>query len=182
MIYYRVVIDVTVQLVIKVSNLLGKNRKELGIRNGNRALTCWQQAKFILAWFRDRPDVRRLGAGFGISQAAAYRYKDEGVAVLAARAPNPHDALEKAAEQGLPYLILGGHPDLRRPLLRQEDQQEGRTDREMVLKGRRTGTPATSRRSPPPSASPCGYRTRCPATPTTSPAPASSSCPKPGPT
>ena len=108
MIYYRVVLDVPVQIVIKVSNLLRKHREELGTRNGTRALTCWQQAKFILAWFRDRPDVRRLGAGFGISQATAYRYKDEGVAVLAARAPSLHDALEKAAEQGLPYLILDG--------------------------------------------------------------------------
>jgi DDE superfamily endonuclease len=107
-IYYRVVLDVPVQLVIKVSNLLRKHREELGTRNGTRALTCWQQAKFILAWFRDRPDVCRLGAGFGISQATAYRYKDEGVAVLAARAPSLHDALEKAAEQGLPYLILDG--------------------------------------------------------------------------
>jgi hypothetical protein len=107
-IYYRVVLDVPLQLVIKVSGLLRKHREELGTRDGTRALTCWQQAKFILAWFRDRPGIRRLGAGFGVSQATAYRYKDEGVAVLAARAPALHDALEKAAEQGLPYLILDG--------------------------------------------------------------------------
>ena len=41
--------------MIKVSNLLRKRRKELGTRNGTRALTCYQQAVFILAWFRDRP-------------------------------------------------------------------------------------------------------------------------------
>jgi hypothetical protein len=107
-IYYRVVLDVPLPLVAKVSGLLRRHRKELGTRSGTRALTCWQQAKFILAWFRDKADVRRLGAGFGISQATAYRYKDEGVAVLAAQAPTLHDALEKAAEQGLPYLILDG--------------------------------------------------------------------------
>jgi len=107
-IYYRVVLDVPLPLVIKVSVLLRRHRKELGTRSGTRALTCWQQAKFILAWFRGKADVRRLGAGFGISQATAYRYKDEGVAVLAAKAPNLHDALEKAAEQGIPYLILDG--------------------------------------------------------------------------
>jgi hypothetical protein len=107
-IYYRVVLDVPVQLLIKVSNLLRDHRKEIGTRNGTRALNCWQQAKFVLAWFRDKPDIRRLGAGFGISQATAYRYKDEAVAVLAAQAPSLHDALEKAAEQGIPYLILDG--------------------------------------------------------------------------
>ena len=72
------------------------------------ALTCWKQAVFALAWFRDRPDIRRLGAGFGISQATAYRYKDEAVDVLAAKAPSLREALDKAAEQGLPYLILDG--------------------------------------------------------------------------
>jgi hypothetical protein len=106
--YYRVSLDVPVQLVIKVSNLLRKHREELGTRNGTRALTCWQQAKFVLAWFRDKPDLRRLGQGFGISQATAYRYKDEGLEVLKAKAPSLHDALEKAVEQGLPYVILDG--------------------------------------------------------------------------
>ena len=108
MITYRVTLDVPLQLVIKVSNLLRKRRKELGTRNGTRALTCYQQAVFILAWFRDRPDLSRLGQGFGISQATAYRYKDEGVEVLRALAPTLHDTLEKVAEQGLPYLILDG--------------------------------------------------------------------------
>lgn len=108
MIYYRVALDVSLSLTLKVSGLLGEHRKEIGTRNGTRALTCWQQAVFILAWFRDKPDIRRLGQGFGISQATAYRYKDEGVEVLAAKAPTLHEALEKAAEQGLPYLILDG--------------------------------------------------------------------------
>jgi DDE superfamily endonuclease len=106
--YYRVSLDVPVQLVIKVSNLLKKHREELGTRNGTRALTCWQQAKFILAWFRDKPDLRRLGQGFGISQATAYRYKDEGIEVLKAKAPSLHDALENAVDQGLHCLILDG--------------------------------------------------------------------------
>ncbi|MGH3246502.1 MAG: transposase family protein [Trebonia sp.] len=92
--------------MIKVSNLLQKHREELGTRNGTRALTCWQQAKFILAWFRDKPGIRRLGQGSGISQATAYRCKDEGIKVLKAKAPTLHEALENAAEQGLPYLIL----------------------------------------------------------------------------
>jgi predicted phage tail protein len=52
--------------------------------------------------------VARLGKGFGISQATAYRYLDEAIAVLAARAPALRQALERAREQGLPYLILDG--------------------------------------------------------------------------
>ena len=108
MLSYRVTLDVPLQLAVFVSRLLAGHRRELGTRNGTRALTCWKQAVFALAWFRDRPDIRRLGQGFGISQATAYRYKDEAVDVLAATAPTLREALERAVEQGLPYLILDG--------------------------------------------------------------------------
>ena len=80
---YRVTLDVPLQLVIKVSNLLRKRRKELGTRNGTRALTCYQQAVFVLAWFRHRPGLSRLGQGFGISQATAYRYNVPSTGLLA---------------------------------------------------------------------------------------------------
>jgi hypothetical protein len=105
---YRVTLDVPLPLVLLVSRLLAAHRRELGTRDGTRALTCWRQAVFALAWFRDKPDLRRLGQGFGISQATAYRYKDEATEVLTAKAPTLEEALQKAAEQGLPYLILDG--------------------------------------------------------------------------
>jgi DDE superfamily endonuclease len=105
---YRVTLDVPVQLVLFVSGLLADRRREIGTRNGTRALTCWKQAVFTLAWFRDRPDVRRLGQGSGISQATAYRYLNEAIEVLAAKAPSLREALERAVELGLPYLILDG--------------------------------------------------------------------------
>jgi hypothetical protein len=105
---YRVILDVPLPLAVFVSGLLAAHRREIGTRDGTRALTCWKQAVFTLAWFRDRPDIRRLGQGFGISQATAYRYKDEAVEVLAAEAPTLRETLERAVEQGLPYLILDG--------------------------------------------------------------------------
>jgi hypothetical protein len=108
---YRVILDVPFQLVVFVSGLLADHRRELGTRNGTRALSCWKQAVFALAWFRDRPDIRRPGAGFGISQATACRYKDEAVDVLAAKAPS-----------------------LLRPVRGQEDQQEGPGNRQVVLR------------------------------------------------
>lgn len=108
MLSYRVTLDVPVQLVLFVSGLLAGRRLELGTRRGTRALTCFRQAVFVLAWFRDRPDIRRLGCGFGISQATAYRYLTEAVEVLAAKAPTLRQALEKAKDLGLPYLILDG--------------------------------------------------------------------------
>jgi hypothetical protein len=105
---YRVILDVPLPPVVFVSRLLAAHRREIGTRNGTRALTCWKQAVFALAWFRDRPDIRRLGQGLGISQATTYGYKDQAAEVLAAKAPTLHEALEKAVERGLPYLILDG--------------------------------------------------------------------------
>ena len=63
MLFYRVMLDVPFQLAAFVSGLLAEHRGEIGTRAGTRALTCWKQAVFALAWFRDRPDIRRLGAG-----------------------------------------------------------------------------------------------------------------------
>jgi hypothetical protein len=105
---YRVILDVPFQLVLFVSKLLAEHRREIGTRRGTLALTCWKQAVFVLAWFRDRPDIARLGQGSGISQATAYRYLNEAIEVLAAKAPSLREALEKAVELGLPYLILDG--------------------------------------------------------------------------
>jgi hypothetical protein len=57
---YRVILDVPLPLVLFVSGLLAAHRREIGTRHGTRALSCWKQAMFALARFRDRPDIRRL--------------------------------------------------------------------------------------------------------------------------
>jgi DDE superfamily endonuclease/Helix-turn-helix of DDE superfamily endonuclease len=105
---YRAILDVPRELVLFVSALLREERRARGTRRGTRALTCYRQALFALAWFRDRPGVGRLGTGFGISRATAYRYLDEVIAVLAARAPDLQQALDGAVASGLAYLILDG--------------------------------------------------------------------------
>ena len=105
---YSVMLDVPRDLVLYVSRLLRQERARRGTRRRTRLLTCFRQSVFVIAWFRDNPDVERLGCGFGLSRATAYRYRDEGVAVLAAQAPDLHEALERAKQHGLPHLILDG--------------------------------------------------------------------------
>jgi DDE superfamily endonuclease len=63
---------------------------------------------FALAWFRDRPDIRRLGQRPGSPRPPRTGTLTEVIEVPAARAPSLHEALQKAAELGLPYLILDG--------------------------------------------------------------------------
>ena len=105
---YRVMLDVPGELVWFVSGLLAARRREIGTRKNTRSLGCYRQAVFGLAWFRDKPDIRRLGAGFGLSQATAYRYLDEVTGVLAERAPDLREALERALAAGAPHVILDG--------------------------------------------------------------------------
>ena len=108
MVSYRVMLDVPMELVLFVSGLLAVRRRQIGTRKGTRRLGCYRQALFALAWFRDKGDIPRLGAGFGLAQSTAYRYLDEVIEVLAARAPGLREALERALAEGTPYLILDG--------------------------------------------------------------------------
>ena len=101
-------LDVPRELIWFVSGLLAARRREIGTRRGTRRLGCYRQALFALAWFRDKGDIPRLGRGFGLPQSTAYRYLDEVIGVLAARAPGLQEQLERALAEGVPYLILDG--------------------------------------------------------------------------
>src|SRR6476659_9509730 len=79
-----------------------------GTRKGTRLLTCFRQALLVLVWLRTKGEVAVIGAGFGVPRATAYRYRDEGVRVLAAQAPDLHEALQEVAEQGWSHVVLDG--------------------------------------------------------------------------
>lgn len=108
MITYSATLDVPRGLVRYLARLLQAERQERGTRKGTRVLTCWRQAIFVLAWFRKKDDIPLLGAGFGLSRATAYRYHAEGVEVLAAQAPDLHEALARVIDEGWAYVILDG--------------------------------------------------------------------------
>ena len=108
MLTYRARLDVPRDLIVFVSRLLAGHRKAIGTRKGTRKLGCYRQALFGLAWYRDKTDIPRLGAGFGLSQATSYRYVAEVTGVLAAQAPGLEEALERAVREETPYVILDG--------------------------------------------------------------------------
>lgn len=108
MITYRATLDVSRELVCHLSLLLSAERRRLGTRTGSRALTCFEQAVMGLRWFRDRTDRAALGRDHGVSRATAYRYIDEVIDVLADQAPDLHQALRHAVDEGLTHLILDG--------------------------------------------------------------------------
>ena len=108
MIAYRAMLDVPRELAQYLSRLLHVERRRRGTRKNSRALTCFRQAVLGLRWFRQNVEVTALARDHGVSRATGYRYLDEVIVVLADQAPDLHDALKKAKDDGLAYVILDG--------------------------------------------------------------------------
>lgn len=108
MIAYPAMLEVPNELVAFLADLLAAERRARGTRTGTRALTCSDQAVFALVWFRESREVALIGRGLGISQATAYRYLDEAIGVLAARAPDLHTALVRGHAEDWSHVILDG--------------------------------------------------------------------------
>ena len=130
---YRVMLDVPRELILFVSGLLAAHRGEIGIRKGTRRLGCYRQALFALAWFRDKGDIPRLGRGFGLPQSTAYRYLDEVIEVVAARAPGLQEQLERALAEGAPYLNPGRQGRGHGPVPGENRQPQREDDRLVVF-------------------------------------------------
>lgn len=105
---YRATLDVSRELAWQVSRLLQVQRCQRGTRKNSRALTCFRQAVLGLRWFRQNVEVTTLARDHGVSRATGYRYLDEVITVLAEQAPDLHEALRRAKNEGLAYVILDG--------------------------------------------------------------------------
>jgi DDE superfamily endonuclease len=105
---YRAMLDVPAELLRYLSRLLAAERRRRGTPARSRKLTCREQAKLALRWFRDRTRIEALGRDHGVSRATAYRYVAEAVDVLSAQVPGLPQALERAMADGVPYVILDG--------------------------------------------------------------------------
>lgn len=108
MIAYRAILDVPRELAQYVGQLLAAERRERGTRRDSRALTCFHQAVLGLRWFRDNRDIAALARDHGISRATGYRYLAEVIRVLAAQAPDLHEALQQAKDNGASHVIVDG--------------------------------------------------------------------------
>ena len=130
---YRVIPDVPFQLAAFVSGLLADHRREIGTRDGTRALTCWKQAVFALAWFRDRPDIRRSAPASGSRRPPPTGTRTRPSRCSPRRPPPCARPWTGPSSRDFPTYPRR-HAHRLRPLRGQENQQEGERDRQMVLR------------------------------------------------
>jgi hypothetical protein len=105
---YTAALPIGASTVHHLSVLLHRERIRLGTRRRRRRLGCWRQAVLVLRWLCDATRIAQLAADNRVSLATAYRYLHEGIDVLAAQAPDLHNALLAARAAGYTHLGLDG--------------------------------------------------------------------------
>ena len=90
-----------------LSGLLARERVRRGNRKDSRSLSTDQEAVLVLRWLFDDTRMAQLARDNDIGLSTAYDYRDEAIAVLAARKPSLHGGA--AGRQGRrPHHVLDG--------------------------------------------------------------------------
>ena len=105
---YTAVLDVSEDSVLFLSGLLHAERVRLGTRKDTRALSTYRQAVLALRWLFDDTRLSQLARDNNIGLSTAYDYRDEAIAVLAARQPSLQGALLAAKAAGHTHVLLDG--------------------------------------------------------------------------
>jgi DDE superfamily endonuclease len=107
-IIYEAVLPFREDTALFLTGLLDEERLLRGTRTGARVLSTRAQAILVLRWFLDDTRMSQLARDNAISSSTAYEYRDEAIAVLAARRPGLHGALLAAKVAGYTHVILDG--------------------------------------------------------------------------
>ena len=89
-----------------VTGIIRRHRASIG--SLWRKLNPGQQALLVLAYLRKGETFAELAAGFGVGVTTAWRYVNETVELLAARAPKLRTAVRDAVKAGYAYVVLDG--------------------------------------------------------------------------
>lgn len=106
MLFYRAALSLSPRTLNYLAGVIRRHRKKIGWtwRKANPG----RQAMLVLVYLRKGETYEQVAAGFGVSIATAWRYVEEAVELLAARAPTLRAALKAAKTAGITYLILDG--------------------------------------------------------------------------
>src|SRR5690348_6517154 len=106
MLFYRAALPLSRKTLTFVSGIIRRHRASIG--SPWRTLNPGQQALLVLAYLRKGETFAEVAAGFGVGTSTAWRYVNETVALLAARAPRLRTAVRDARKKGHAYVVLDG--------------------------------------------------------------------------
>jgi hypothetical protein len=104
--FYRAALPLSRKTLNYAAGIIRRHRASIGSRW--RKLNPGQQGLLVLAYLRKGETFAQLAAGFGVGTATAWRYVEETVALLAARAPGLRKAIRDARRAGYAYVVLDG--------------------------------------------------------------------------
>ncbi len=106
MLFYRAALPLSSRTLRYVAGIIRAHRKSIG--SWWRKLSPGQQALLVLAYLRKGETFAQLAAGFAVGTTTAWRYVEETVALLAARAPRLRTAVRDATKAGHAYVVVDG--------------------------------------------------------------------------
>ena len=106
MLFYRAALPLSAKTLNYAAGIIRRHRALIG--SPWRALNPGQQALLVLAYLRKGETFAELAAGFAVGTTTAWRYVNETVDLLAARAPKLRQAIRAAKKAGWAYVILDG--------------------------------------------------------------------------
>ena len=106
MLFYRAALPLSSRTLTFTAGIIRRHRAAIG--SGWRKLNPGKQALLVLAYLRKGETFAELAAGFGVGTATAWRYVNETVALLAARAPRLRKAVRDATKAGHAYVVVDG--------------------------------------------------------------------------
>src|ERR1700751_1770564 len=106
MLFYRAALPLSGKTLNYAAGIIRRHRKSIGSRWRN--LNPGKQALLVLAYLRKGETFAELAAGFAVGTTTAWRYVNETVALLAARAPKLRKAVRDAKRAGYAYVVVDG--------------------------------------------------------------------------
>ena len=106
LLFYRAALPLSCKTLNYAAGIIRRHRRSIGSRW--RKLNPGQQALLVLAHLRKGETFAGLTAGFAVGVTTAWRYIEEVVALLAARAPKLRQAVRDAKKAGHAYVVLDG--------------------------------------------------------------------------
>ena len=106
MLFYRAALPLSRKTLNYVAGIRRRHLRAIGSRW--RKLNPGHEALLALVYLRKGETSAELAAGFGVGRTTAWRYVNETVGLLAARAPKLRQAVRGAKKAGHAYVILDG--------------------------------------------------------------------------